>query len=45
MVSSQMNMLNRTGILISTAYESLDNPMTQEVDYCKRALEDRKSVV
>ena len=32
-------MLNRTGILISTAYESLDNPMTQEVDYCKRALD------
>lgn len=34
-----MNMLNRTGILISTAYESLDNPMTQEVDFCKRVLD------
>ena len=33
MESSQMNMLNRTGILISTAYDSTDNPMVQEVEY------------
>ena len=31
MESSQMNVVNRTGILISTAYDSIDNPMTQEV--------------
>ena len=39
MQSSQMNMTNRTGILISTAYESLDNPMTEEVDYAEKVLD------
>lgn len=39
MQSSQMNMVNRTGILISTAYESLDNPMTEEVEYAEKVLE------
>lgn len=39
MESSQMSMVNRTGILISTAYESLNNPMTQEVEYCKKVLD------
>lgn len=39
MQSSQMSMVNRTGILISTAYESLNNPMTQEVDYAKKVLD------
>lgn len=39
MESSQMSMVNRTGIIISTAYESLNNPMTQEVDYCKKVLD------
>lgn len=38
MESSQMSMVNRTGIIISTAYESLNNPMTQEVDYCQKVL-------
>lgn len=38
MQSSQMNMVNRTGILISTAYESLNNPMTEEVDYASKVL-------
>ena len=38
MESSQMNLVNRTGILISTAYESLNNPMTEEVDYCEKVL-------
>lgn len=38
MISSQMNMLNRTGILISTAYDTLSNPMTTEVDVAKRNL-------
>lgn len=39
MQSSQMNMVNRTGILISTAYESLNNPMTEEVEYCEKVLD------
>lgn len=39
MQSSQMNMVNRTGILISTAYESLSNPMTEEVEYCEKVLD------
>lgn len=39
MQSSQMNMINRTGILISTAYESLNNPMTEEVSYCEKVLD------
>lgn len=38
MQSSQMNMVNRTGILISTAYESLENPMTEEVEYAEKVL-------
>lgn len=40
MQSSQMNMVNRTGILISTAYESLNNPMTEEVEYAEKVLDD-----
>jgi len=39
MESSQMNLVNRTGILISTAYESLQNPMTEEVEYAEKVLE------
>lgn len=39
MQSSQMSMVNRTGILISTAYESLNNPMTQECDYARKVLD------
>lgn len=39
MQSSQMNMINRTGILISTAYESLNNPMTEEMEYCEKVLD------
>lgn len=38
MESSQMNLVNRTGIIISTAYESLNNPMTEEVEYCEKVL-------
>lgn len=38
MKSSQMNMVNRTGILISTAYESLNNPMTEEADYATKVI-------
>ncbi|MBS6509800.1 MAG: terminase [Paraclostridium bifermentans] len=39
MRSSQMNMLNRTGVLISTAYETQVNPMTEEVEYCEKVLD------
>lgn len=39
MQSSQMSMVNRTGILISTAYESLNNPMTQEIEFAKKVLD------
>ena len=39
MESSQLSMLNRTGILISTAYQSTDNPMTQEVEYAEKVLD------
>lgn len=39
MESSQMNMINRTGILISTAYESLENPMTEEVHYAEKVID------
>ena len=39
MISSQMNMLNRSGVLISTAYPSTNNPMTQEVDYAEKVLD------
>lgn len=38
MMSSQMNMVNRAGILISTAYESLNNPMTEEVNYAEKVI-------
>lgn len=38
MQSSQMSLVNRTGILISTAYESLNNPMTQEIEYVEKVL-------
>lgn len=39
MESSQMNLVNRTGILISTAYQSLNNPMTEEVEYAEKVLD------
>lgn len=38
MESSQMNLVNRMGVLISTAYESLNNPMTEEVDYASKVI-------
>ena len=40
MKSSQINMLNRLGILISTAYNSVDNVMVEEVSYAKKVLDD-----
>ncbi|MFJ6030581.1 terminase large subunit [Bacillus toyonensis] len=39
MESSQMNVKNRLGILISTAYQSLHNPMTEEVEYAEKVLD------
>lgn len=39
MKSSQINMLNRLGIMISTAYPSEENPMIEEVDYAKKVLD------
>lgn len=39
MQSSQMNMVNRTGILISTAYESFNNPMIEEVELAKKVID------
>lgn len=39
MQSSQINMKNRLGIMISTAYPSMDNPMQEEVEYAKKVLD------
>ena len=39
MSSSQMGMKNRLGILISTAYPTLVNPMTEEVEYAEKVLD------
>lgn len=39
MASSQMNMVNRLGILISTAYNTEANVMTEEIEYCQKVLD------
>lgn len=39
MASSQLSQLNRTGIIISTAYHTTENPMTEEVDYAEKVLD------
>lgn len=39
MKSSQVTLDERMGIIISTAYESIDNPMTEQVDYAKKVLD------
>lgn len=39
MQSSQINMENRLGILISTAYPTLNNPMSEEVEYAEKVLD------
>ena len=39
MRSSQMNQVNKTGIIISTAYQTTDNPMTEEVKYAEEVLD------
>lgn len=40
MESSQINMTNKLGVLISTAYQTTENAMTAEVDYCEKVLDD-----
>lgn len=42
MESSQMNIKNRTGILISTAYPTLNNPMTEQVEMVEKSIEGKK---
>lgn len=42
MRSGQMNILNKTGILISTAYDSLTNPMSEQVQYSEEVLRGEK---
>lgn len=42
MESSQMNIKNRTGILISTAYPTLSNPMTEQVGLVEDILDGKK---
>ena len=39
MESSQMNLVNRTGILISTAYQTLNNPMQEEIEYAQKVID------
>ena len=39
MKSSQITLDEKMGVIISTAYESLDNPMTEQVDYAKKILD------
>src|SRR5699024_638558 len=39
MESSQMNMTNKLGVLISTAYQSTENAMTTEVHYAEKVLD------
>ena len=39
MQSSQITLEEKFGIIISTAYESLENPMTENVDYAKKVLD------
>ena len=39
MQSSQITLEEKFGIIISTAYESLNNPMTENVNYAKKVLD------
>lgn len=39
MRSSQLSLVNKTGIIISTAYQTTDNPMTEEVEYAEKVLD------
>lgn len=44
MVSSQMGITNRTGILISTAYPTLNNPMTKEIDVAEKIIRGEEDI-
>ena len=39
MKSGQINMLNRLGVIISTAYPTISNPMVDECNYAKKVLD------
>lgn len=39
MRSGQLNLKNKIGFIISTKYPTIDNPMEDEVKYCKRVLD------
>lgn len=39
MESSQLNIVNRLGILISTAYNSTSNPMVEQVEYAQKVMD------
>lgn len=39
MRSGQLNILNKLGFIISTKYQTIDNPMEDEVTYSKRVLD------
>lgn len=39
MESSQLNITNRLGLLISTAYETTQNPMVEQVEYAQKVLD------
>lgn len=40
MRSGQINILNKLGCIISTKYKTASNPFEDEVDYCKRVLDE-----
>ena len=44
MESSQINIKNRTGILISTAYPTLSNPMTEQVKLVEDIIDGKKDI-
>lgn len=39
MESSQLNTLNRLGILISTAYDTMHNPMVDQIEYAQKVMD------
>lgn len=39
MESSQLNLVNRLGVLISTAYDTIHNPMTEEMEYAQKVMD------
>ncbi|EEL89659.1 TPA: terminase TerL endonuclease subunit [Bacillus nitratireducens] len=39
MESSQLNILNRLGILISTAYDTMHNPMVDQIEYAQKVMD------